>query len=251
MAASYSGLHARYRLQATWTAAIRRRLLADLPAERAGRILEVGSGTGVITSELSDWYSRTTYGVDIDPAAAAFSASYDVKSRFAVADGAALPFPDGGFDACVCHFLLLWVADPAELLREMVRVTCSDGHVIAMAEPDYCARIDYPVDLEELGTTQAEALRDRGADPSIGRKLRALLNAAGLTHVVAGVLGGEWSAAEDPETVESEWRVLENDLSGLVEPDRLAAYREMDERSRVAGERILFVPTFFASGQVA
>ena len=251
MAASYSGLHARYRLQATWTAAIRRRLLADLPSDPAGRILEVGSGTGVITSELSDQYSGKTYGVDIDPAAAAFSASYDVRSRFAVADGGALPFPDGGVDACVCHFLLLWVPDPAGLLREMVRVTRSNGHVIAMAEPDYCARIDYPEGLVELGTTQAEALRGRGADPSIGRKLRALLNAAGLTRVVAGVLGGEWSTAEDPETTESEWQVLENDLSELFEPDRLAVCREMDQRSRVAGERILFVPTFFASGRVA
>jgi hypothetical protein len=120
-----------------------------------------------------------------------------------------------------------------------------------LAEPDYCARIDHPEGLVELGSTQAEALRDRGADPSIGRKLRALLNASGLTHVVAGVLGGEWSAAEDPETTESEWQVLDNDLSGVVEPDRLAVYREMDQRSRAAGERILFVPTFFASGRVA
>ena len=117
MAASYSGLHARYRLQATWTAAIRQRLLAELPSERTDRILEVGSGTGVIASELSDQFNGTTFGVDIDPAAAAFAASYDTQTRYAVADGAALPFPDGGFDTCVCHFLLLWVPDPAALLR--------------------------------------------------------------------------------------------------------------------------------------
>ena len=133
----------------------------------------------------------------------------------------------------------------------MVRVTRTEGRVIAMAEPDYTARIDYPEGLVELGSAQAGALRGRGADPSIGRELRALLNASGLTRVEAGVLGGEWSAVEDPETVESEWRMLDEDLSGLVGPEQLAAYREMDQRSRQAGERILFVPTFFASGWVA
>ncbi len=249
MAASLAGLHRRYRLQATWTASIRERLLAGVAADSRPRILEVGSGTGVITGELSRRYSSRSFGVDIDPKVAAYAAAQAGDVCYAAADGADLPFQDDEFDASVCHYLLLWVTSPEAVLREMVRVTRSKGRVFAFAEPDYRGRIDHPPELLEFGILQAGALESQGADPSMGRKLRGLFNAVGLVDVRAGVLGGEWQPAESPEVAESEWEMMQGDLAAL-EPGQLAAYHRFDEQARRSGERILYVPTFYAVGSV-
>ena len=88
-------------------------------------------------------------------------------------DAHQLPLADGCFDVCLCHFLLLWVTDPIQVLQEMYRVTRSGGVVMALAEPDYGSRIDYPQELSLLGKWQMDSLEQQGADPFIGRKLRA------------------------------------------------------------------------------
>lgn len=249
MAVSLADLHRRYRLQATWTASIRERLLSDVAADSFPNILEVGSGTGVIAEELARRYSVRAFGVDIDPRLAAYAAAQSGDVGYVAADGCDLPFQGDVFDASVCHFLLLWVADPAAILREMVRVTRTGGRVFALAEPDYRGRIDHPPELIELGVLQAGALEAQGADPAMGRKLRGLFKAAGLVDVRAGVLGGEWLPSEPSETAESEWEMLQDDLADL-EPEELAAYRRFDQTARGSGERILYVPTFYAVGSV-
>ena len=251
MAASYARLHQRYRLQAKWTASIRRRLLAQLDLLSSSRLLEVGSGTGVITGELSGRFRSKVFGVDIDRAVAAFAAAQGGPARYAVADGAALPFPTGVFDGSLCHFLLLWVDDPKPILLEMIRVTRSGGRIMALAEPDYRGRIDHPVELERLGAIQARALSELGANLSMGRELRAVFGASGLVDIQAGVLGGEWSEAEDQEEEESEWEMLQHDVCGVVEPDQLASLEELVRGARRANARVLFVPTFYAAGRVA
>jgi SAM-dependent methyltransferase len=250
MSASLAGLHERYRLQASWTASIRDRLLSWIDPDRPSRILEVGSGTGVITGELARRTHGGVFGVDLDPHATTFASTKDEACSFAAADGAKLPFQAGQFDACVCHFLLLWVTDPAAVLSEMVRVTRSRGHVMAFAEPDYGGRIDHPAELSKLGILQARALESQGADPSIGRRLRGLFSDAGLVDVHSGVLGGEWPADETQQAVDSEWEMIRQDLPSLA-PAQIAAYRRLDEQARRSGKRILYVPTFYAAGRVA
>jgi SAM-dependent methyltransferase len=249
MHTTLQGLHDRYRLQATWTESIRERLLSEFGFEAHAKILEVGSGTGVITGELSRSLPAGTYGVDIDPKVAAYAATQDVATHFAAADGRRLPFPDDAFDACACHYLLLWVSNPEAVLREMARVTRSGGRVFAFAEPDYRGRIDHPPGLVVLGALQAQSLEAQGADPAMGRKIRGLFGAAGLVDIQAGVLGGEWDASESLEVAKSEWEMIRMDLPG-IDSEQLAAYRQADDESRRSGERILYVPTFYASGKV-
>jgi SAM-dependent methyltransferase len=249
MVPSLDALHQRYQLQATWTASIRDRLLSRFTPDPHARVLEVGSGTGVITADLARRFSTRSFGIEIDPEVAEYAATLPGGICYAAADGACLPFPNGEFDACACHYLLLWVRNPESVLREMVRVTRSGGCVFAFAEPDYRGRIDHPPELVELGALQAKALESQGADPSMGRKLRGLFSAVGLANVHAGVLGGEWNAAGSPEAEKSEQETIQADLAGL-QPERLAEYLKTDEESRRAGQRILYVPTFFAAGVV-
>lgn len=248
---SVQSLHKRYLQQASWTIENRIRLLSMADIHQARRILEVGSGTGVITAELSsDPGAQKVYGIDIDPDLTLFAHENDRTSEYLAGDGRSLPFPSGRFDTTLCHFLLLWTIAPEEILDEMVRVTVPGGSVMAMAEPDYGGRIDFPHRLEDIGTLQARALAEMGADVRMGRKLRSLFEGAGLNEVTAGVLGGEWSDGLLAESFKDEWETIERDLGEMMTPDELARYREFDREASSRGERILFVPTFYAYGWV-
>jgi len=166
-------------------------------------------------------------------------------------DAHALPYSSALFDISICHFLLLWVTDPILVVSEMARVTKPGGSVLALAEPDYGGRIDYPVELGVLGDWQQVALRKQGADPLFGRRLRAVFQQAGLTFVEAGVLGGQWSGIPNPDDVEIEWKVMEDDILNAQKADHseVARLKRLDHTAWELGERVLFVPTFYAWGK--
>jgi hypothetical protein len=133
----------------------------------------------------------------------------------------------------------------------MVRVTSGKGYVLALAEPDYGGRIDYPEELSVIGKWQAGALKEQGANPSMGRELRSLFSSVGLANIEAGVLGGQWIEAQPDSDFELEWDVIQSDLDHYDEfimvADKLKA---LEQTSRTANRRILYVPTFYAFGQV-
>jgi SAM-dependent methyltransferase len=191
-----------------------------------------------------------TAGIDIDGAALRFAHHTQPNAWFVQGDARALPFAPAVFDLVFCHFLLLWVPQPELALAEMTRVTHPGGWVMAFAEPDYGGRVDYPPPLDELGRIQSTALARRGAEPNMGRKLSGLFHAAGLSEVETGVLGGQWQSVPSPTALEDEWRTLVSDLEGMVEPRRLEELRRLNESAWQEGRRVLFVPTFYAAGQV-
>ena len=101
--------------------------------------------------------------------------------------------------------------------------------------------------MDQLGRLQTNALIDQGADPHAGVRLRGEFEAAGLTNVTAGVIGGEWCDANDRWNL-SEWQILQRDLNGSLPEERFAEFAEIDKKSRSNGSRILFIPTFYAAG---
>ncbi|MEE8567107.1 MAG: methyltransferase domain-containing protein, partial [Anaerolineales bacterium] len=214
--------HHRYQIQAKWTDAVRSRLFTMSGLPTAGRILEVGSGTGVITGEISTRFRGSTFGLDIDPQANAFATASDPQTCYVTGDGERLPFPEATFDTTLCHFLLMWVPDPGKIISEMSRVTLPGGWVLALAEPDYGGRIDYPKELAEIGELQTKAMANQGSDPYIGRKMRDIFTRAGLLDVLVGVLGGEWTGSPSEEELDSEWRTLGSDLQGTLSNQALA-----------------------------
>jgi ubiquinone/menaquinone biosynthesis C-methylase UbiE len=244
-------LHKRYQIQASWTNAIRNKLYAKTGLSSARRVLEVGSGTGVLTAEISDSYHTHSYGIDVDSQATKFARELDRRTRYLIGDGMALPFKSNTFGVTFCHFLLMWVSDPLDILHEMARVTVRDGHVLALAEPDYGGRIDYPSELSQLGRWQGEALASLGANPTVGRKLRALFTHTGLTQIQVGVLGGEWTADINDDAIQSEWETLNADLGDSLSDEVLQHLQRIDDQAWQEGTRILYVPTFYAYGRVA
>jgi ubiquinone/menaquinone biosynthesis C-methylase UbiE len=239
--------HARYLQQARWTQDLRNYLFERAGIVSAQRVLEVGCGTGVLLSELPDRTQALICGLDLSPSYVQIAAENAPEASLSQADGHSIPFPNGVFDLTFCHFLLLWVSNPEQVVAEMARVTRPGGSVIALAEPDYGGRIDYPEALVVLGKRQEESLKKQGADPKMGRRLAEVFHKSGLQDVVAGVLGGQWRGKLSRQEWEMEWEVLQSDL-GIREG--LAGLRALDWASRQRGERVLFVPTFYAYGKV-
>jgi ubiquinone/menaquinone biosynthesis C-methylase UbiE len=245
-----TGLHQRYLQQARWTASIRERLFEEVGAAQAQRALEVGAGTGAITTKIAGACSGVTIGLDLDLDATRFAQRADASIRYLVGDGHALPFAAAAFQVTYCHFLLLWVRKPKSVLAEMARVTEPGGHVLAFAEPDYGGRIDHPRGLMDLGELQTESLRRQGAEPELGRRLRELYHAAGLRDIRTGVLGGEWTAAPDQSAIESEAQMLAEDLRAMLPAADLERWIARDHEAWEVGSRVLYVPTFYAAGVV-
>jgi ubiquinone/menaquinone biosynthesis C-methylase UbiE len=240
--------HARFTQQARWTEDIRRYLFKRIRLTTGQRLLEVGCGTGAVLSSLAGagcWI----HGLDIDQDFL-HQAQQNTRSTCLVqGDAHHLPYASESFDIAYSHFLLLWVFDPARVLSEMRRVVQPGGWVLAMAEPDYGGRIDYPENLIHLGELQEAALSRQGAETRLGRRLAALFHTAGLQEVETGVLGGQWRAAPSLEDLASEWEVLESDLGDRLTPEELARFRNIDAEAWSLGQRVLFVPTFYAIGR--
>jgi SAM-dependent methyltransferase len=249
--------HARFSQQADWTRELRAYAFDKVGLKRAGRILEVGCGTGVLLAELPG--RCAVHGLDLEPARLAEARIHAPAASLTNGDAHSLPYPAGSFDIAFCHFLLMWVKNPAGVLREMQRVTRRNGYLLALAEPDYSGRVDQPEELAPVGRWQAESLRRQGADPDLGRRLASLFAEAGITVLETGSLrgspgsstgrgrgshptrSGEW---------ELEWAVLEADLAGFVPANKLQRIKKLDEEAWRRGERVLYVPTYYAWGRV-
>ncbi len=220
------------------------------------RILEVGCGSGAV---LTDWAKNPAevhglkhplfIGLDLDIQYLRLLKQSHPTAEAVCGDGFTLPFPDETFDLTYCHYLLLWVEEPRTILTEMIRVTREGGWVAAFAEPDYGGRIDYPPELSQLGKLQTESLQEQGANPFIGRELRALFVKSGLKNIRVGVLAGEWSETNPTDQSQLEWEVLLADIGTKLPPEALDPRRGAAYAAWMRHERIVFIPTFYAWGQ--
>jgi SAM-dependent methyltransferase len=129
---------------------VRARAMTRL-APRNLRVLDLGTGTGVLALELAR-LGLSVVAVDESPrmldAARAKLASAGVQGvELRQGDAAALPFGDGDLDAAFAHMVLQYLPAPGIALAEMARVTKPGGRIVAA---DF-ARHDREWMREELG----------------------------------------------------------------------------------------------------
>ncbi len=244
--------HKRYEQQAGWTRSLREYLFEKAGFSEARHVLEAGCGTGAIleTIHQNPGSSARIFGVDISHTALQACRLHASHAHLVCGDVQKLPFPDHLFDMVFCHYLLLWVKDPLQALKEMKRCVIPHGAILALAEPDYLSREDRPTDLARLGILQNEALRCQGADIGLGSRLADLFRAAGIRIIETGALQNGRSGKLPLSDWENEWEVLEQDLRSRLTPEELNRMKTADRSAWDQGERILNVPTYFAWGQV-
>jgi ubiquinone/menaquinone biosynthesis C-methylase UbiE len=235
--------HSRYLQQAAWTHDLRVYLFEQARLANARRVLEVGCGTGAILHDLNT--QTSLHGLDLEPAALAECRVNAPAVSLTRGDGFSLPYPDKSFDIAYCHFLLLWVKNPLQVVCEMARVSRT---VLALAEPDYSQRVDEPNELKLLGEWQIEALRRQGANPFFGAQLAETFYQAGITLIETGPIQSQ-AVMRSAEDWENEWAVIEADLDGWVSSVEIQKMKELDKTARSHNKRTLHVPTFFAWGK--
>ena len=235
--------HTRYLQQAEWTRNLRTYLFEKAGIADAHRVLEVGCGTGAILSEINS--PASLFGLDFEPASLTECRIHASAASLTHGDAHSLPYPDQSFDIVYCHFLLLWVRSPLQVVREMARVGRS---VLALAEPDYSQRVDEPATLKQLGKWQTEALVQQGANPLFGSRLAETFYQAGIQLIETGPI----QIAEKSrlaEEWENEWAVIEADLAESVSGEDIQKMKVLDKNARKCGGRVLHVPTYFAWGK--
>ena len=100
----------------------------------AGRVLDIGCGTGILTESLLVRGGVTgIVGIDItDPLLArAHSAIADLRASFDHLDAAALPYAGESFDHALSMLVVNFLEDRRASLREAIRVTRAGGTVAA------------------------------------------------------------------------------------------------------------------------
>lgn len=100
-----------------------RLMLRELGLPAAGRLLDIGCGTGWFTRRLAQLPGLEVTGLDISGETLEFARSRDARSFYVQADAQALPFADGSFDYCFSVAALCFATDWKKAVVECVRVT--------------------------------------------------------------------------------------------------------------------------------
>ncbi len=163
--------------QAAWLAPARARLLRRANIARRRRVLDLACAGGVVAEELVRRSGGEVVGLDRDQNVLTDRPRQFQGATVVRGDAERLPFAEGTFDLVFCQFALMWL-DASAAALEIRRVLAPGGALVAI-EPDYGGMIEQPPEIA-VGELWRAALERAGADPCVGRKLPALLAAAGF-----------------------------------------------------------------------
>jgi ubiquinone/menaquinone biosynthesis C-methylase UbiE len=158
--------------------------LRFLAVPPGARVLEVGSGLGILASAVAVAAPGVTV-VGIEQSEAQIAAASRVPGvDYRQGDAHALELPDESFDLVYARYLLEHVGDPARVVREMRRVARPGGRVAVLENDISLLRIDPPCPtFEKVWHEFQEYQAALGGDARIGRRLYRLFRQAGLTKI--------------------------------------------------------------------
>jgi arsenite methyltransferase len=164
-----------------------RRLTREALAVQAGeKVLDVGSGPGLLAAELAD-EGADVLGVDPSESMLAMARAREIpRAAFVPGDALSLPVADASFDAAVSTQVLEYVEDVAGALREAHRVLRPGGRLLVL-DTDWDSIVWHTADLDRMRRVLA-AWDAHLADPHLPRRLPGLLRRAGFTLTRTAVL---------------------------------------------------------------
>ena len=162
-----------------------RRVIGEVLAAQPGeRILDIGSGPGLLALELAAAVGPDGAVSGLDPsdamlAIAARRQSPDVPVEFARGDANTLPYEDGSFDAAVSTQVYEYVADMDGALAEAYRVLKPGGRLLVL-DTDWGSIVWRTAEPERMRRV-LDAWDAHLVDPHLPRRLGPLLRGAGFT----------------------------------------------------------------------
>ena len=184
---SGAGELARLELQGQALAPATRMIFAAAGIGPGMRVLDLGCGAGDVAFVAASLAGPEGYvvGVDQSPQALArarFRARQRGLTRVQFVQGDIRePAPGGPFDAIVCRLLLMYVPDPAAVLRQQATVLRAGGLVVPVEfdVPTSRSLPETPLLSRAVGWI-SEAFARGGIQPSLGLRLWAVAREAGL-----------------------------------------------------------------------
>jgi demethylmenaquinone methyltransferase / 2-methoxy-6-polyprenyl-1,4-benzoquinol methylase len=113
----------------------RRALVDELAPQPGQRVLDVATGTGMVTAELLERCDCTVVGIDQSAqmlGAARRRFADDPRVELIEGEAEALPFPDESFDALTVTYLLRYVEDPRATVSELARVLRPGARMVSL-----------------------------------------------------------------------------------------------------------------------
>lgn len=165
--------------------------LVELAVARSGeRILELGSGSGVLCRMLASNIqpNGSIVGIDISYQMATQACEYALTAgitagiEFATAAAETLPFSNASFDCAIAARLLLHVSNPPDVIHEMRRIVKPGGRVVVMDWDFETIAVDHSD--RELTRKLLHWRNDHhGGNNWSGRQLWRHMHHAGLTNI--------------------------------------------------------------------
>jgi ubiquinone/menaquinone biosynthesis C-methylase UbiE len=240
-------------LQALETIEERTPLYKEIGLKNAKLVLDVGCGSGTVTRDISHYSKGKVIAVDgsKNMIKVAFNVLKKNKKNIELLISSAeyLPFDDNVFDIVTCNLLLMWANNPQNVVNEMARVVKTNGKVLASLEPDYGGKLHYPENPKIDPIFAGEAIRKKGGDPHIGRKLRLLFVRAGLSTKIGIGNSRIWTCEEDKS-----YYLHARDFYVRTMKDAGLSEKEIDKweyeylKSLDDGIQLNFFPQFYAIG---
>lgn len=175
--------------------------------------LDLGCGTGIITSELASFTEYThAIGIDINPQLITKAKEHNPgneKLHWVLCDALALPLRSSILSFVLSHFTLMWILELQQVLTEIYRIL-KPSALFTIIEPDYSGRIEVSTNVRKHKHFPiTDWLIRKGANPFIGGKLPAELSKASFSEITYGVLSWEYHAEGAREEIQDEADLLQ------------------------------------------
>ena len=210
--------------------------------EESGQtILDLGCGTGSMTSKLAERGDhKYIVGIDVSEVYINYARSCNEDSRiqFEVADGSALPFEANTFDRAVSQLVLQFMPDPFPAVQEMCRVVKPGGLIAACVWDSYGGMPSLRLLWDTAAALGFDEERSLLRPMSTVGELESMWERAGLEQVEEGTI----SMRFEYENFDDYWSSF---LSGDGTPGSMVMGLHSEQRS-ILQERVRHV---FLSGK--